>query len=1001
MATLEEAKMRGTNLAEDAVVGEPAESETLMAGSAEGQTGSKPGPDENGVRVSVGNKEGLNGDIVSGDGSVVVVTRRVVETDRISVETSFGRQSRGLFGGGEETLKGLDSVSEVEKNEGQKIGVGGDSSVFTGVGSDRKLEFCNGNGISLLLEVHGSLESVNCDSEKKCGYGDGKGLLPQNGENPGEKIGERSRKKYMKGKGGEKEEDGEVVNQDNKEEDEDNGGEGVGAQEHVYSVGDLVWGKIRSHPWWPGQIYNPFDASENANKLKQKDRLLVAYFGDSSFSWCSPSQLKPFVENFKEMSKQSNSNSFVNAVQKALEEMGRVVELGMTCSCVPDKDLIGLTRSVTVNAGIRTGVLVPQGDTGKLSSSWLEPVELIANIRYLAVAFSVTCKLELTLLKSLLSAFYRAKGVYSLPVYYEPQAIEGLDDNSGNGVLAMNEVRDPMQGPIEEDWLSSPVCRAEYHEISEDKLYRRRKQKSVAELMKEDMTTEPKDKKWSMTKDGTHPGKAMSGKKRAKMGGTDKAESHGAGGLTSSGRKRGMKMDEIYESSQGKEDKVCSVENGGWDEKEDKESLVARGRKRNGVSGVENVDRDTKEETKNISSPRERKKSKYLTSPFTSPIWRVRNSSFKRVSEIEAEGIAKIARMGERMTKAAGQLTGSPPIVKCSDEKFQKKQSKELSDGCDTSGSSCPQTTEQDQDQEQEPKKITFPIDGNASVTKMLFLVRSVAVNSLHLRDKRSLATITGFVSTFRSSVYLNGSNYKIYHKRQHGRKRKSLNSEPGPQGEDLDHTVCESPESKSLRRRNEKNEQRNLCGPKLKKAANVSGLKTNDKEADKDASPPVALMVSFPPGFSLPSKDDLIKIFSKFGSLNEKETDILYNSYCGQVVFLRTSDAEEALSLVLKNSPFGAANVNYRLQYPSAALSARKASSPLKKTPANQVSSRQSDDDGVSQVGFIRQKLQMLTSMLENYDGEISHEMKSRLEDEMKCLLEKVSTMTETTTSS
>lgn len=25
---------------------------------------------------------------------------------------------------------------------------------------------------------------------------------------------------------------------------------------NIFGVGDLVWGKVMSHPWWPGQIYD-------------------------------------------------------------------------------------------------------------------------------------------------------------------------------------------------------------------------------------------------------------------------------------------------------------------------------------------------------------------------------------------------------------------------------------------------------------------------------------------------------------------------------------------------------------------------------------------------------------------------------------------------------------------------------------------------------------------------------------------------------------------------
>ncbi|KAK3138545.1 hypothetical protein QOZ80_5AG0370320 [Eleusine coracana subsp. coracana] len=90
-----------------------------------------------------------------------------------------------------------------------------------------------------------------------------------------------------------------------------------------FGVSDLVWGKVKSHPWWPGEIFDPSDASELALKHQKKDSYLVAYFGDSTFAWCDESQLKPFVTNYSQMEKQSSSDAFVGSVNNALEELSR------------------------------------------------------------------------------------------------------------------------------------------------------------------------------------------------------------------------------------------------------------------------------------------------------------------------------------------------------------------------------------------------------------------------------------------------------------------------------------------------------------------------------------------------------------------------------------------------------------------------------------------------------------------------------------------------------
>ncbi|KAI9121937.1 hypothetical protein K1719_006626 [Acacia pycnantha] len=49
-------------------------------------------------------------------------------------------------------------------------------------------------------------------------------------------------------------------------------------------VSDLVWGKVRGHPWWPGQIFDPSAASENAKKHLKIDSYLIPYFGVQTFA---------------------------------------------------------------------------------------------------------------------------------------------------------------------------------------------------------------------------------------------------------------------------------------------------------------------------------------------------------------------------------------------------------------------------------------------------------------------------------------------------------------------------------------------------------------------------------------------------------------------------------------------------------------------------------------------------------------------------------------------
>ncbi|GFY83139.1 Tudor/PWWP/MBT superfamily protein [Actinidia rufa] len=958
---------------------------------------------ENGTRVSGGSSG--DGEVIkqhgarvsegsSGDGEVI---KTLVETEILVEKMNSG--DSGVIGDAKVTGGLTYSEYEREEKTDQRVC---DSVMLIGDGSDEKTELgqiC----VSLVLDAQRSLESVN-ERERNCGFEGEKGSVTENGGDPGEKSMEIScseeKGKHEANRNGEENEDereedvkncgyegekrsaaengGDLdeklmevsgsegngkhgANQNRKESKDDrdegfaaeNGGvpdersveitgsegvrehegnqnrqeneddrevgesedeEDMGDVEHEYLAGDFVWGKIRSHPWWPGQIYDPSDGSEHARKCNQSGRLLVAYFGDGSFSWCSRSQLKPFAENFQEMSKQSNSKSFVNAVQNALDEIGRVVELKMTCSCIPEENRIGLDRPLAMNAGIKKGVLVPEGDLSRLPVP--QPSDLLVTLRYIGELVSVTNMLELTVLRSWVSAFYKANGGHKLAMYHEPVHIKGLEDKNRDEVSDMNHI----SGPPEEDWFSARVnpgfvqtdqsLLKKCPVISDDKLYHRRKKKSVAELMQEDAVGDPKkNRKGSEVEDVTTPAKLVSKSAKKKRKSSDEALSRDGGDFTSPSVKK--KTAKTLESA---EKKVLSAKNGGSEgEKEtkkqgkvltvtnverkakdetEKASALTQMKKRdktlnssakNGggegeketkkkgkVSSFENDDTGAKEETETPSVSRERKKSKYLSPPFTT-------------------------RIGERMSRAAGQLIRSPPVDNPKRLDTEVKTPAILSPH---PPNPCPPPKDQE--------KIVVSIESNASTKKVVSEVRSAARNPLYLREKNSVDMFREFVSTFRSAIFVNGSNYKSYHKRRPGRKRKSSSSD------------CEMPETKSQRKTDKKREA-------------------------------ASLIVTFPADCSLPSKDALITM----------------------VVFVKGSDAEEAeeaFNESIKKSPYGDANVKYRLCY-----------TPVK--PA---------DDEKSQILFVvKEKLEKMTQMLESCDANMEPEMKSNLEVEMKGLLE------------
>ncbi|EXC20299.1 Serine/threonine-protein kinase ATM [Morus notabilis] len=772
-----------------------------------------------------------------------------------------------------------------------------------------------------------------------------------------------------------------------------------------FCVGDFVWGKIKSHPWWPGQIYDPSYASDYALKIKSKGRNLVAYFGDGTFAWCQPSQLKPFEENYEEMLKQSSMKTFVSAVQEAVDEIGRVLELKMVCSCVPKENRTGLDQLVAENAGIKQGTLVPEGEIRKFTDVLIEPSELLSELKRVTQAVYVTNALELRVLKSRLSAFYRAKGGYELPQYHDPNPIHGLDDGE-------KSIEAPTQGPFEdwlpmaidvstvqtdESWLrSNPV-------ISESRKTPKKKERSIADLI-------------GIKETNLEKLAPSSGAKRRKSRG--ELDHHDEISLTSPKGKR--KRAGISNDSSAKKDESRAKE-------KTKEGSASKGRpKQNAAMDFENDDGESKNEAgggsgsgnlksenrslksddgvdkeqfEKSSSVREKKKSKYLSPPFT-------NVSSKRRRDAENE--VKVSfedTAGEEVDISRDQNIVSPQLLKCSSsEMLPKKVSTEPGLVDETSHGSSPvlKAPTQNQDNIVDPSKTSVPAN------EFLSKVRSAAANP---RGKKPLDMVSDFMSVFRNSVYLNGSNYKLYNKPRSRRKRKTLDSVSGSQVEDPKQPAEKSPKNKpnsGVSKEKEKRAVETLDGkssgrrkskqetatPEIKKKKKE---KTLDKKTVEETNSPAYLFATFGLGSALPTKADLIRIYSKYGKLDEKETDMFYDNFFARVCFVKSSDADVAYNDSKEDCPFVSADVSFRLQYHSGEykspeLSNISSQSNVKtrkkpsKLPAN--------GSGQSDLGFVKQKLEMISSMLEDTEGEVTPTIKSKLQKEIKGLSKKVSAM-------
>ncbi|KAJ0824083.1 putative non-specific serine/threonine protein kinase [Helianthus annuus] len=195
-------------------------------------------------------------------------------------------------------------------------------------------------------------------------------------------------------------------------------------KEGEYEFADLVWGKVKSHPWWPGQIIDPAALTDKAMKHLKKDGFVIAYFGDQTFAFNELRDVKPFRVNFCKMESQCSDEAFVRAVDHALREAARRVECGLTCLCVSEEVYKEVKSQIIVNSGIRKeSSRIDGGDRFSTLDSF-NPAKTVDFLQDLAKDPLGMNRLGVSTVRGQLSAFNRWKG------YHQLQVNQVLDDNS-------------------------------------------------------------------------------------------------------------------------------------------------------------------------------------------------------------------------------------------------------------------------------------------------------------------------------------------------------------------------------------------------------------------------------------------------------------------------------------------------------------------------------------------------------------------------------------------
>lgn len=93
--------------------------------------------------------------------------------------------------------------------------------------------------------------------------------------------------------------------------------------EKQVSVGNVVWGKVHGHPWWPGRVLAVSGNIGEGNEVTQHAH--VTWFGSNTSSIMPVNELQHFLANFSRRFKKAKKGCYRKAVKQA-QDMLQIME---------------------------------------------------------------------------------------------------------------------------------------------------------------------------------------------------------------------------------------------------------------------------------------------------------------------------------------------------------------------------------------------------------------------------------------------------------------------------------------------------------------------------------------------------------------------------------------------------------------------------------------------------------------------------------------------------
>ncbi|KAJ6811491.1 uncharacterized protein M6B38_152930 [Iris pallida] len=650
-----------------------------------------------------------------------------------------------------------------------------------------------------------------------------------------------------------------------------------------FSAPDMIWGKVKSHPWWPGQIFDPKYASDLASKHQKKDHLLVAYFGDKTFAWCEQSQLKPFGLAFAQMERQTGMDAFTNAVEAAVEEVSRRVELGMSCLCVAAETYTNLKYQVVENAGIREGTCSSVMDKGLIVNSF-EPERLLEFVEALARCPSWgPNRLELATAKAQVKGFYRSKGHPELPAFVV-----------GGGLLDNDiEVTPPKSEKSGKSNVEDSVVKRSRGRPKKLKDVSGKKLTDVSEKKLKDVPEDAKEDTKALNDDSA----TISGKKRPRgrprkvQNASENGKGGAFGGKSTPHAPDKKHEDDDPDSGGGRKSRKRRVD---YLEMVSPSSARSRSVKigeriRKVASQVQGSLPIFKSNSEELQSTESTSKKRVTKNEFDST-----DEMLSQLCFVAADPMGSYSFLSRTMSfftdyRATISTDSSEELMPSKSKGGKRGRKKKIVDS--------------------EPESSDVPMAD--SYWNDLLLQSSPEREPVSRGRKRKKGSKGKKQKKAKSAAIVD-------------KEQGPMVNTSSPSATDHQEMAGEGPSSYISGKVEEAEE-----GPNTDVAAKIKGAgetpisdavekieQAGEGSGNGSVETPTALILSFTEPDALPTEADLMRIFSRYGPLKEAETEVLRKTNRAKVVFKSRIDAELAFSSAGKYSAFGPALVSYRLRY-------------------------------------------------------------------------------------